>query len=70
MVFIRPTILRNSVQAAFETNAKYSYIRDIQLRQGEENVQLMRDAERPILPELPEAQPTGQESPAEPDAAE
>jgi len=57
MVFIRPTILRDSVQAAFETNAKYRYIRDLQLEQGEENVQLMRDAQRPTLPELPETQP-------------
>ena len=31
MVFIKPTILRDNVQAAFETNAKYNYIRDEQL---------------------------------------
>ncbi len=31
MFFIRPTILRDDVQASFETNAKYNYIRDIQL---------------------------------------
>lgn len=31
MFFIKPTILRDSVQATFETNAKYNYIRDIQL---------------------------------------
>ncbi len=31
MFFIRPTILRDGVQASFETNAKYNYIRDIQL---------------------------------------
>ena len=31
MVFIRPTILRDNVQATFETNAKYNYIRDEQL---------------------------------------
>ena len=52
MVFIRPTILRDSVQASFETDAKYSYIRDLQLRQAEEPVPLMRNAERPLLPEI------------------
>ena len=31
MFFIKPTILRDDVQAAFETNAKYNYIRDVQL---------------------------------------
>jgi general secretion pathway protein D len=31
MFFIKPTILRDHVQASFETNAKYNYIRDIQL---------------------------------------
>ena len=57
MVFIRPTILRDSVQAAFETNAKYRYIRDLQLQQNETPLPLMRDEARPTLPELPEAQP-------------
>ncbi len=52
MVFIRPTILRDSVQASFETGAKYSYIRDLQLQQAEETVPLMRNAERPMLPEI------------------
>jgi general secretion pathway protein D len=55
MVFIRPTIMRDSVQAAFETDAKYRYIRDLQLQQAGENVRLMRDAQRPILPEMPQA---------------
>ena len=53
MVFIRPTILRDNIQARFETDAKYQYIRDLQVEQTEEPVQLMRDASRPILPELP-----------------
>lgn len=57
MVFIRPTILRDSVQAAFETNAKYRYIRDLQMEQAEDPVQLMRDEARPMLPEVPEVQP-------------
>ena len=52
MVFIRPTIMRDSVQAAFQTNAKYRYIRDLQLQQGARGVQLMSDLQRPTLPEL------------------
>ncbi len=52
MVFIRPTILRDSIQASFETGAKYSYIRDLQLQQAQEAVPLARDADRPLLPEL------------------
>ena len=56
MVFIRPTIMRDSVEAAFQTNAKYRYIRDLQIQQSGQNVPLMSDAERPMLPELEEAQ--------------
>ena len=52
MVFIRPTILRDSVQAAFQTNAKYRYIRDLQIQQSDRGVQLMRDEQRPMLPPL------------------
>ena len=63
MVFVRPTILRNSAQAAFQTDAKYRYIRDLQLGQGERNVQLMGDAERPTLPA-----PIAEESSAAPEA--
>lgn len=54
MVFIRPTILRDTIQATFETNTKYNYIRDMQLQQGQEPVQLMRDEVRPTLPAIPE----------------
>ncbi len=43
MFFIRPTILRDNVQTAFETNQKYNYIRDLQ--QGQEN-------SAQLLPEL------------------
>jgi len=52
MVFIRPTILRDSIQASFETDAKYRYIRDLQLQQAEETVPLIRNADRPLLPEI------------------
>ena len=53
MVFIRPTILRDSVEARFETNAKYNYLQELQREQSLEPVQLMRDETRPILPDLP-----------------
>jgi type II secretory pathway component GspD/PulD (secretin) len=52
MVFIRPTILRDNVQASFETNAKYNYIRDIQLALKPENPRLMPLTPRSTLPEL------------------
>ncbi len=62
MVFIRPTILRDSIQASFETDAKYRFIRDLQLEQAEDPVPLLRDADRPLLPEIaPPPQPTDQE---------
>jgi general secretion pathway protein D len=53
MVFIRPTILRDNIQASFETDAKYRYIRNLQLQQANEPVPLIRNAERPLLPETP-----------------
>jgi general secretion pathway protein D len=50
MVFIRPTILTNDVQAAFETNAKYNYIRDQQLAITPSRPRLMPLTPRDILP--------------------
>ncbi len=52
MVFIKPTILRDNVAATFETNAKYSYIRDQQLGIRPQNPRLMPKTDRPVLPEL------------------
>tara|TARA_B100001250_G_scaffold394141_1_gene397665 strand:+ start:11273 stop:13129 length:1857 start_codon:yes stop_codon:yes gene_type:complete len=52
MVFIRPTIMRDSIQANFETNAKYKYIRDLQMENSGEDVALIGNAQRPILPEI------------------
>lgn len=55
MIFIRPTILRDNVQTAFVTNAKYNYMRDVQ-RRGRTgrsgNVVLMPSEDRPILPPI------------------
>jgi general secretion pathway protein D len=53
MVFIRPKILRDSSQTAFETNAKYNFIRDAQ---SGGRVDLMPLAGRPVLPPLEDTQ--------------
>lgn len=52
MVFIRPTILRDNVQAAFETNAKYNYIRDQQLAIQPNRPRLMPLTPRDVLPPI------------------
>jgi general secretion pathway protein D len=57
MVFIRPTILRDSEDARFQTNAKYRTIQDLQRQLADEPVGLMRNEERPALPPLPETPP-------------
>jgi len=57
MVFIKPTILRDNVQAAFETNAKYNYIRDEQLAIKPSNPRLMPLTQRSTLPPLEQATP-------------
>jgi general secretion pathway protein D len=52
MVFIRPRILRDGVDAAIETNAKYNYLRDQQLERHDGNVPLMIGERQPTLPAL------------------
>ncbi len=54
MIFIRPKILRDGVQAGLQTNAKYNYIRDAQLGQ-KDRVSLMPSVSRPALPPIEEA---------------
>jgi general secretion pathway protein D len=58
MIFIRPTILRNAVQTALVTNAKYNYIREVQ-QQGRGGkggrVSIMPFEDRPMLPPLEES---------------
>lgn len=60
MVFIRPKILRDSVQTAFETDAKYNAIRDLQQQGG--NYGLLRSKQRPVLPPLDEYRSRGMET--------
>jgi general secretion pathway protein D len=70
MVFIRPTILRNSQDTAIETNAKYNRLRDQQLRQRK--VPLLPRERQPLLPPIeelsryadPAAQPKASNTPA------
>lgn len=55
-VFIRPTILRDGLDATLQTNSKYNYLRELQLQQAEEPIELLRQEARPIMPAIPEAE--------------
>ena len=54
MIFIRPTILRDSLDTAFETNSKYNAIREVQQGQQGDDIQLMPGQKRPMLPPIEE----------------
>ncbi|HEU4620065.1 MAG TPA: hypothetical protein VFV10_18660, partial [Gammaproteobacteria bacterium] len=62
MVFIRPTILRDSTQARFDTSGKYNFLRALQLEQAEKPVRLMHEEKSPVLPPMPGA-PSGSAAP-------
>ncbi len=69
MVFIRPTILRDGVAAAIETNAKYNVLRDQQLQRKRGRVTLLPGEKQPLLPPIEDlskyADPTaGAQAPA------
>ena len=51
-VFIRAKILRDAAAAAVETDAKYNQIREFMGGNSGNDVALMRNAERPELPQL------------------
>jgi general secretion pathway protein D len=57
MVFIRPRILRDGIDAAIETNAKYNYIRDQQINKNRGKVPLMPGERQPALPPLEQIVP-------------
>ncbi|MEO1576130.1 MAG: type II secretion system protein GspD, partial [Pseudomonadota bacterium] len=59
MVFIRPKIIRDGIQAGIETGAKYNYIRDIQIGRSQGDVQLMPNQPRPVIPTLEDATERG-----------
>ena len=52
MVFIRPTILRDGVAAAIETNAKYNVLRNQQLQRKKGRVRLLPGEKQPLLPPI------------------
>jgi general secretion pathway protein D len=52
MVFIRPTILRDGVKAAVETNAKYNVMRNQQLARKKGRVTLLPGERQPALPPI------------------
>lgn len=52
MVFIRPTILRDGVDAAIETNAKYNVLRNQQLIRKKGRVTLLPGERQPLLPPI------------------
>jgi len=52
MVFIRPRILRDPVDAAIETNAKYNFVRKMQQEFNKGRVPLMPSENQPTLPPL------------------
>lgn len=64
MIFIQPTILMDGLESRQLTESKYKFIRGIQLRNKDEDILLMPEATRPVLPAYEEIQtPPG----AEPD---
>ncbi len=52
MIFIRPRIMRDGVDATIETNAKYNYMRDQQLQRNNGKVTLMPGERQPTLPAI------------------
>ncbi len=52
MVFLRPTIIRESGRAGQLTSSKYNYIRDQQLRARARGLLLIPDDRSPVLPEF------------------
>jgi general secretion pathway protein D len=78
MVFIRPKILSDGVTTAFETGAKYNFIRDQQRKAGAnpgEILPLIPFNKDPVLPELPPIDPSkpggrGSETPPSPSVSD
>jgi general secretion pathway protein D len=72
MIFLRPVILRDGVQASLETNAKYNLMRDAQLKSSERSQFLNRNVPTPKVPPIEELRPAseGYEPPADPDRDE
>jgi general secretion pathway protein D len=64
MIFIRPQILRDGAQAAYQTDLKYNYMRDQQKGlKTKEILPLLPGVSRGQLPELPQGAPGDQAPP-------
>ena len=61
MIFIRPKILRDASQAAYQTDSKYNYMMDRQkeYNKGELDVPILPPHKRPLLPPAPPLPPPG-----------
>ena len=69
MVFIHPVILRDSAVTEHNTSSKYNYFRAIQLKEGEDGINLMPGKKAPLLPEWGDTESLGKpplEPPPEP----
>ncbi len=54
MIFIRPKILRDPLQAAYETDSKYNYMRDKQTQYNHyELLPMIPNVQKPLLPPAP-----------------
>jgi general secretion pathway protein D len=62
LVFIRPTILRDSATVTRETNQKYNYIRDVLKESEGSGIQLMPKEEHFSLPPFEEANQSGNDA--------
>jgi hypothetical protein len=61
MVFIRPKILSDGAQTAYETGAKYNFIREVQKKAGMnpgEILPLLPFTKEPVLPPIPPPDPS------------
>jgi general secretion pathway protein D len=71
MIFIRPKILRDAQQAAFQTDSKYNYMRDEQTKynKGQFEIPLLPGVKKPKLDPAPPIPPpgTGDAAPWSPD---
>ena len=71
MIFIRPKILRDAQQAAYQTDTKYNYMRDqqTQYNKGEFEIPLLPGVKKPKLDPAPPLPPpgSGEKAPASPD---
>jgi general secretion pathway protein D len=71
MIFIRPKILRDQSQAAYETDLKYNYMQDEQRGIQQREVLPLLPDRQPILPKLPPPPPAGtQSAPVSPEEKE